>query len=59
MTKEQAKKCPTCKKIAGFHYTYTTHDGVFCDKQCADAFKDPKLSKKQEVKQRIYHSGYF
>ncbi len=37
---QDIKECPYCKKNPGFHYTYTTYYGVFCNVQCANKFEE-------------------
>ena len=48
------KKCPTCNKSVGFHYTFTTCDGVFCSEECYDKGKEPIVSR---IKTMLYQGS--
>ena len=48
------KKCPTCNKSVGFHYTFTTCDGVFCSEECYDKGKEPIISR---IKTLLYQGS--
>ncbi len=40
--------CPNCKKVSGFHYTFTSSRGTFCDEKCHDEYVERTRGKRME-----------
>ena len=50
----KTKTCPQCGKTIGYHYSYTSSAGVFCDDMCCEKYeKEPKMKKTFENLEKL------